>query len=64
MTDFTIRRQSRERLGDLIARCEDKFIRVSVIPNDYAALEGKRVMSARDAMASRALVTGARFSEP
>jgi methionyl-tRNA formyltransferase len=27
-------------------------------------LEGKRVMSARDAMASRTLVTGARFSEP
>lgn len=27
-------------------------------------LEGKRVMSARDAMAARTLVTGARFSEP
>jgi methionyl-tRNA formyltransferase len=27
-------------------------------------LEGKRVMSARDAMASRTLVTGARFSQP
>jgi methionyl-tRNA formyltransferase len=27
-------------------------------------LEGKRVMSARDAMASRALVAGARFSQP
>ena len=36
---------SEERLGDLIARCEDKFIRVSVIPNDYAALEGKRVIA-------------------
>lgn len=36
---------SEERLGNLIARCEDKFIRVSVIPNDYAALEGKRVIA-------------------
>ena len=27
-------------------------------------LEGKRVMSARDAMASKALVAGARFSRP
>jgi len=42
---IAVPKTSEERLGELIARCEDKFIRVSVIPNDYAALEGKRVIA-------------------
>lgn len=42
---IAVPKTSEDRLGDLVARCEDKCIRVSVIPNDYAALEGKRVIA-------------------
>jgi putative colanic acid biosynthesis UDP-glucose lipid carrier transferase len=35
---------SEQALARLVETCENKFIRVNVIPNDYAALEGKRVV--------------------
>jgi Undecaprenyl-phosphate glucose phosphotransferase len=35
---------SEQALAKLVETCENKFIRVNVIPNDYAALEGKRVV--------------------
>jgi putative colanic acid biosynthesis UDP-glucose lipid carrier transferase len=33
-----------ETIARLVTECEDKCIRVNVIPNDYAAFEGKRVI--------------------
>ncbi|HYM21449.1 MAG TPA: undecaprenyl-phosphate glucose phosphotransferase [Candidatus Kapabacteria bacterium] len=33
-----------ETIAALVTQCEDKCIRVNVIPNDYAAFEGKRVI--------------------
>jgi putative colanic acid biosynthesis UDP-glucose lipid carrier transferase len=33
-----------ETIAQLVTQCEDKCIRVNVIPNDYAAFEGKRVI--------------------
>ena len=33
-----------ETIARLVMECEDKCIRVNVIPNDYAAFEGKRVI--------------------
>ncbi len=33
-----------ETIAELVTQCEDKCIRVNVIPNDYAAFEGKRVI--------------------
>ncbi len=33
-----------ETIAQLVTQCEDQCIRVNVIPNDYAAFEGKRVI--------------------
>jgi putative colanic acid biosynthesis UDP-glucose lipid carrier transferase len=33
-----------DTIGDLVTECENRCIRVNVIPNDYAAFEGKRVI--------------------
>jgi putative colanic acid biosynthesis UDP-glucose lipid carrier transferase len=33
-----------ETIARLVTECEDKCIRVNVIPNDYAAFEGKRII--------------------
>ena len=33
-----------ETIAHLVTQCEDKCIRVNVIPNDYAAFEGKRII--------------------
>ena len=33
-----------EKIAQLVNECEDRCIRVNVIPNDYAAFEGKRVI--------------------
>ncbi len=35
---------SEEALAELVEICENKLIRVNVIPNDYAALEGRRIV--------------------
>ncbi len=35
---------SEETIAELVTACEDQCIRVSVIPNDYAAYEGKRMI--------------------